>query len=195
MDSKSPSTKWRQDRPPLTNWQFDDLGLLCVSHYVAEAPQDFEALPDGPQVGGVRMARESIASRQSGSRPKEVLRSLPYNSACLIHRARGRHPRRGHGVDMRAREPPVRRALPCKSISPTQWLFIQYILQNFSAVVGHAPLASGQAIEMPSLSLCLKMHRPKDAPPSPWYLFSQDDLQLTDEEALKFALEASLDDN
>ena len=79
--------------------QFDDLGLPCVSHYVAEAPQEFEALPDGPQVGGVRMARGRIASRQCGSRPKETLRCHRHGSVRLIYGAGGHHGRRVDGVD------------------------------------------------------------------------------------------------
>ena len=79
--------------------QFDELGLLCVSHYVAEAPQAFEALPDGPQVGGVRMARGRIASRQCGSRPKEALRCHRHGSVRLIYGAGGHHGRRVDGVD------------------------------------------------------------------------------------------------
>ena len=38
--------------------QFDDLGLPCVSHYVAEAPQEFEALLDGPQEPEHEMAQD-----------------------------------------------------------------------------------------------------------------------------------------
>ena len=72
MDRKSPSTKWRQDRPPLTNWQFDDLGLLCVSHYVAEAPQEFEALLDGPQEPEHEMAPGQTASHKVGNSTNSV---------------------------------------------------------------------------------------------------------------------------
>ena len=79
--------------------QFDELGLLCVSHYVAEAPQEFEALLDGPQVGGVRMARGRIASRQCGSRPKEALRCHRHGSVRLIYGAGGHHGRRVDGVE------------------------------------------------------------------------------------------------
>jgi len=99
MDRKSPSTKWRRTDRLSQSGQFDDLDLLCVSHYVAEAPQEFEALPDGPQVGGVRMARGRIASRQCGSRPKETLRCHRHGSVRLIYGAGGHHGRRVDGVD------------------------------------------------------------------------------------------------
>ena len=99
MDRKSPSTKWRRTDRLSQSGQFDDLDLLCVSHYVAEAPQEFEALPDGPQVGGVRMARGRIASRQCGSRPKEALRCHRHGSVRLIYGAGGHHGRRVDGVD------------------------------------------------------------------------------------------------
>ena len=47
--------------------QFDDLGLPCVSHYVAEAPQEFEALLDGPQEPEHEMAPGQTASHKVGN--------------------------------------------------------------------------------------------------------------------------------
>ena len=47
--------------------QFDELGLLCVSQYVAEAPQAFEAPPDGPQVPEHKMAPGQTASHKVGN--------------------------------------------------------------------------------------------------------------------------------
>ena len=57
--------------------QFDDLGFVCVPHYVAEAPQEFEALPDGPQEHEHKMATGQTASHKVG---------ISTNSVCFACR-------------------------------------------------------------------------------------------------------------
>ena len=99
MDRKSPSTKWRPDRPPLTKWAIRRTRLALRVAVCGGSVSGVRGAARWTASGRGEDGAGRITSRQCGSRPKEALRCHRHGSVRLIYGAGGHHGRRVDGVD------------------------------------------------------------------------------------------------